>query len=191
MLELNIKKNTTWSIKEIFNCDINKIKEEVSLYVDEWNIDKSRQNTYKTHKDTEMYQLRYMDYEWIPGNTLDFKDINNFKNTESIKEYNDILEKLESLYNGKVVRSELVKLHKNTEVRKHIDQGKMLSVSRRCHVPIITNNNVFFSVLNNEINMKEGVCYEINNAMPHGVKNNSDFDRVHLILDIILKEDYL
>jgi len=33
--------------------------------------------------------------------------------------------------------------------------------------------------------MKEGMCYEINNAKMHSVKNESDDDRYQLIVDII------
>ena len=39
--------------------------------------------------------------------------------------------------------------------------------------------------MDNTINMKEGICYEINNQLPHAAHNNSDLDRIHLIIDIM------
>lgn len=39
--------------------------------------------------------------------------------------------------------------------------------------------------MDNTIHMEEGGWYEINNQMPHYVSNPTDFDRVHLIIDIL------
>jgi aspartyl/asparaginyl beta-hydroxylase (cupin superfamily) len=35
--------------------------------------------------------------------------------------------------------------------------------------------------------MKEGEIWEINNKYLHGVKNQSEFDRIHLIIDYDVK----
>lgn len=179
------EKNSKWSIEKICQFDISNIKKEVLKYSDEWNQDITRQQTYITHKDTKMYQLMFTDYSWEPGDKNISKVVNSFNNKEAILEYDLILKKINKIYNGVVVRSELVLLNPECKIRKHIDEGSMLRISRRCHIPIITNKDVFFTVLNNKINMKEGICYEINNGMPHGVENNSKEERVHLILDIV------
>lgn len=181
-------KNDRWSIKEITNFNIDNIKNEVLYYTSQWLLDISRQNTYKAHKDTEMYQLEFMDYEWKVGYPINITTINNFETNTSIIEYKNICKILEEMYKAKVVRSELVKLKANCSVGIHMDSGDFLKYARRCHIPIITNENVYFKVLNTSINMKEGTCYEINNAMPHGVENNSNYDRVHLIIDLMPNE---
>lgn len=179
------KKNTQWSIDLLGECQVDKIKEEILSFSNEWFLDTSRQEIFKTHKDTQMFQLRYMDYEWQPGNTIDYKDVNSFNSIQAQEQVSQIFNKLESHFDGRVVRAEVIKMLANTEVKAHVDGGNMLYVSRRCHVPIITNKDVFFTVMNNTINMEEGKIYEINNGMPHAVKNSSNIDRVHLILDIL------
>lgn len=190
MIDTNIK-NMKWSMVHRFNFNVENIKNEIIEYSNEWNLDTTRQNLYKTHKNTVMYQLKFMDYDWVPENKDLSYNVNELKTTEAKTEYNNIIKTLEQFYNGVVVRSELVGLMPNSIVRKHIDEGNMFKFSKRCHIPIITNENVYFTVLNNTINMKEGGCYEINNAMPHGVENKSNVLRVHLILDIIEKKYFI
>ncbi len=181
-------KNTTWTIKELSSFEIDGIVDEVSKYQNEWFIDTSRQETYLSHKDTLMYQLQFMDYDWYPELPVDTHAVNSFKTDVAKSQYNYIVRSMESAFDGKVVRSELVVLKANKKVSPHVDGGQMLNISRRCHIPIVTNDNVFFTVFKNRVNMKPGICYEINNGMPHSVENNSELDRVHLILDILPNE---
>lgn len=183
-----LKKDTSWTINEYGQFDIKSILEEVKLYDQEWLIDTSRQDNNLTHKNTEMFQLVYSDYKWLPGEHLEIKNINKLRNFNSEKEFNEIVEFLESKFNGVLCRAEIVKMKANVKIRKHVDGGSFLQYARRCHVPIITNENVFFTVFDNTVNMKAGTLYEINNTLPHSVENNSDQDRVHLILDIMPKE---
>lgn len=180
-------KNTKWSIKEVKRYNIDPIKEAVLLFDAEWYLDTSRQQTFKTHKDTQMFQLRYMDYDWnsFSGIKPEYYNVNRFNNDLANIRLLEIFYDLEQEYECTVVRAELVKMLANTSIRPHLDGGDMLNVSRRCHIPIITNPDVYFTVLDNTVNMLEGQCYEINNGMPHSVNNGSDFDRVHLIIDLL------
>lgn len=184
MLEL-LKKDTTWTILELNSCSIENIKKEVSAYDKEWDLDTSRQDNNVTHRNTKMYQIKYSSYDWIPGLPLDVSDINSFASIEAQKEFSYIVDELEKKYNGKVIRAEVIKMMPMVNIRKHVDGGEFLKYARRCHIPINTNDNVYFTVFNNCINMKEGTIYEINNSLPHAVENNSDQERDHLILDIM------
>lgn len=183
-------KNTKWSIKQVKRYNIDPIKNVVMLFDKEWDIDTSRQETYKPHKDTKMFQLRYMDYDWnsFSGIKPQYWNVNKIENDLAHIRLLEIFYDLEEEYDSVVVRAEIVKMFGNTSVRPHVDGGDMLNVTRRVHIPIITNSDVLFTVLDNTINMQEGVCYEINNGMPHSVKNNSNFDRVHLIIDLLPKK---
>jgi hypothetical protein len=180
-----LKKDTKWTILELNSYPIENIQKEVSSYEAEWDLDTSRQDKNLTHRNTKMYQLKYSSYDWIPGLEINVSDINSFTSKESQKEFIDIIIDLEKKYNGKVIRAELIKMMPNVNIRKHVDGGEFLKYARRCHVPINTNEDVYFTVLDNRINMKEGVAYEINNSLPHSVDNNSNQERDHLILDIM------
>jgi aspartyl/asparaginyl beta-hydroxylase (cupin superfamily) len=56
----------------------------------------------------------------------------------------------------------------------------------RVHIPIITNKDVFFKIEDQIKQLKEGEMWEINNSERlHSVENNSNKDRIHLIIDWI------
>lgn len=92
---------------------------------------------------------------------------------------------------GYIMRAIFVKLLKNSFIPPHIDiVGKSLVLSKRLHIPIITNENCFFSVGDDIRNLKVGEIWEINNDKKmHGVSNNGNEDRIHLIVDWISKND--
>lgn len=180
-----LKKDTSWTINNYGSFGIESLKREVSNFDKEWLIDTSRQDNNVTHKNTNMFQIIYSDYRWIAGQSIEPIVVNRMNRKESNKELALIFEGMEKYFNGKVVRAEFIKMLENVKIRKHVDGGDFLQYARRCHVPIITNENVLFTVLDNTVNMQEGGWYEINNSLPHSVENNSDKYRVHLIVDIM------
>ena len=151
-----IKKDTKWTIQELGFFKIDSIKKEVLNFKEEWLKDISRQSIGTTHMNTEMYRLCATDYEWIPGTDLITEYVNELKFEESKKELFAIYNKLEYYYSGKIIRCEFVKLKANSEVYKHTDGGPLLHYSRRIHIPLITNDLTTFTVMNNEMHMKEG-----------------------------------
>lgn len=90
--------------------------------------------------------------------------------------------------NYEIIRAVLVNLPAGKDIPKHLDAGDSLMYAHRCHIPIITNNDVLFTVDNETIVMKQGEIYEINNSKLHSVNNNGNTDRYHLIVDI--EENY-
>jgi mannose-6-phosphate isomerase-like protein (cupin superfamily) len=47
----------------------------------------------------------------------------------------------------------------------------------------VTNDSVFLTVGSEEVPMKEGEVWEINNTRAHAVRNDGDAARVHLVDD--------
>jgi hypothetical protein len=180
-----IKKDTSWSIQDLGAFNVSAIKAEVSKFSEEWLLDTSRQDNNYTHSKTQMFRICETDYGWVPGSNLETFNVNSFKSEEANNELLDIYKKLEYYYSGKIIRCEAIKMPAMHDIPKHVDGGALLNYSRRVHVPIITNKDVFFTVMDNTVNMKEGGWYEINNQMPHSVSNKSHMDRVHLIIDIL------
>jgi hypothetical protein len=163
--------------------DVSKIAEEVKL-VDSyfWDLDESRQK-YRIHRETKSLFMYTLPLTW-DGIEYPLK-------THSISEKLDLYTKeikdhLENLIpGGKVGRTLYVNLPAKKRIPKHRDNGYYLTNVHRIHLPIITNNNVRFLLGDNSINMKAGTFYEIDNAGFHAVNNDSDQDRIHLIMDII------
>lgn len=179
-------KDTTWQfmVGEI-PFSINQLIDDVNNFNDEWKLDTSRQDKLATHKDTEMFQLKFMDYGWEIGQGNLSKDINKLKNNESQEIMENIYKHLENIYDAKVVRCEIIKMHGKSSIPPHIDSGEFLYLGRRIHVPLVTNKDVIFTVLNHSLNMEIGKWYEINNSLPHSVNNPTDTERIHIIIDLV------
>jgi hypothetical protein len=180
-----VKKDTKWTIQNLGSFNVSALIDEVSSFNDEWFEDTSRQEKGMTHRNTFMYRLCATDYEWVPGTPIKTEYFNNLKTIDAQNELQDIYNKIEEYYSGKIIRCEIIKLTANSEVYKHTDGGAILHYSRRIHIPLITHKDVTFTVMDNTIHMEVGGWYEINNQLPHSVSNKSNIDRVHVIVDVL------
>lgn len=179
-------KNTSWNYQYgSLPIDISSIIQEINSFEEEWLRDTSRQDKLATHKDTKMFQLRFMSYHWELGQGNTSYDINYFKNKQSNESVNAIYEYLENLYDGKVIRGEIIQMNKHSGIKPHVDGGVMLQLGRRIHIPLITNPKVIFEVFGEKKYLEVGNWYEINNIIPHSVINDSEYDRVHFIVDLM------
>lgn len=166
----------------ITKTDIGYVKEVVENFTEEdWNEFDFRQKTFEVHKETKTIPLifdtdfRSSNPTYLPRANLFIDDIKRFSNL------------LKDFYGeGYLIRSILVSLKANSVIAPHIDKGDSLEKCFRVHLPIITNDKVNFIVGDEMKIFKEGELWEINNSGKiHSVENNSDVDRVHLILDWI------
>lgn len=57
--------------------------------------------------------------------------------------------------------------------------------TRRVHVPLKTNPRAFFLTQDGQFHMELGKAYVINPAMPHGVVNEGEEDRIHLMFNVV------
>ena len=106
-----------------------------------------------------------------------------------MKPINEILEKLPSTYERvrfmKLVAGKVIGKHSD-KIDKDIESGNIV----RIHVPIRTNEDVIFTLyenardkIGNEHNLKTGHFYYTDVSKPHAVRNNSNIDRIHLVVD--------
>jgi hypothetical protein len=159
----------------------NKLK---TLTNDDWEEYSYRQITFDVHRKTLTLPLLFNEnFDLEP---LQFKYYNTFKSD---------LDELEMLFkelygSGKFVRCILVNLLAGAQIPIHVDGGESLEISHRHHIPIITNDAVFFQIGDEINNLKTNTLWEINNQKPHGVWNDSTQDRIHMIVDWIEEKDY-
>jgi len=163
--------------------DVSSIKNAMYLFTSgAWDEFDYRQKTFEPHRKTKTIPLIF---------DSDFR-LSNPTYMKNGKLFEKDLVKIASILNehygdGFIIRAILVKLVAGAEIPRHIDRTDSLSVCKRCHIPVSTNPNVFFQVDEEVRNMEEGQIWEINNAQKyHSVSNNSDQDRVHLIVDWML-----
>lgn len=182
----------------IGDIEIAELKSLVLNLTDEqWENFSLRQKRYEVHQHTQSIGLVY-DPDFRHSHptrlpTLDmFEDelkpvlwmtADHFEETEKGKQL------IKENSAGYFVRATLVRLKAGGSIAEHRDMNFSLTHSHRVHLPIVTNDEVWFSVGSETINMREGQLYEINNRRLHSVENKGDDDRVHLILDFVLPSE--
>lgn len=176
-----------FNFNRYLNYDTSLIKNHVDQFSNEWFIDTSRQNEYHTHKDTTSYFIYKSDLGWSVGE--DFKTEQKSNDTTLIDLVEPIIKDLENLHKGVRGNVLLIKLKAKHNIPKHADDGDYLVLSRRHHIPIVTSQDTWFAVGSEKVNMGVGECWEINNTRFHSVENNSDIDRIHLLIDIMPKSE--
>ena len=87
----------------------------------------------------------------------------------------------------KLVAGKVIGKHSD-KIDKDITSGKIV----RVHIPIRTNEDVIFTLyesskdkIGNEHNLKTGHFYYTDVSKPHAVRNNSNVDRIHLVVDCV------
>lgn len=173
--DLNYKIVQTFDVQPIVN-ELSRIGEGI------WNADTTRQTSFSPHKHTKSIFINNVDLQWNGAGY----PIKKHTITSMLNQYTDeIVSTLEKHFNGRVGRTLYINLPAGCEISKHVDNGYYLMNTHRCHIPIMTNDDVDFYLGEETLNMKAGTCYEINNAKLHGVNNRGSTDRIHLLIDII------
>jgi hypothetical protein len=183
-------KREPWNFEDFGQVEISSIQDEVMSYYNEWLVDTTRQDTFQTHKDTFAIQLTALDYLHGIGQAGDCTTSKKLKNEFAKAEFDKLVNKVEQLAAGKLIRAEFISMKLKSRIRAHKDRSDLLYLSRRFHVPIKTNPYVTFSAGADVRHLHFGRLYELNNINYHGVRNDSDENRIHLILDV-LPEQYL
>ena len=174
------------NFKYIGNVDISQLKQKLEENASDWDNQFTRQRAalFDTHRDVETLPL-----QWSAENLHQSPDMVAPK-TEFYSKYYDatlfatLEEQITKVYGkGYFVRIILLKLLARQVIPKHTDNSESLHVNRRIHIPIKTNPNVLFHVGEETRNLQEGEICEIDNVGLHGVENNSDEDRIHLVVD--------
>jgi hypothetical protein len=173
--------------------DISAIKKLVlSLTEENWNEVSWRQERYSVHQFTQTISLMF-DQDFRHENPTKHKFYQLFE--KSIQPLISLIDStvihhskqdISTTKKSYPVRINLVRLLPNGSIPVHNDKNHSLSHSHRIHIPIITNENVIFTVDNKEIHMKEGEVYEINNRLLHTVRNEGTEIRTHMIIDWVI-----
>lgn len=169
----------------IDRINISDIKSFVfGLSNEDWNSWKLRQKNFDVHEKTKTYPL-----EWSEEVDDSFYKIYHKNKSSYIwKLLIPKISKLESYYKGTCVNTMFANLPSGEKIFPHTDASNILLNVHRCHIPIVTNKDVKFYIDEHEYNFEEGFVYEINNSLTHEVHNNSNEDRIHLIVDVLPRD---
>jgi len=78
----------------------------------------------------------------------------------------------------------LARLHPRSDIGMHYDGGNFLTKCHRIHVPLQTNPKVAYCIGDREYYWQRGKAYEFDNTRLHGVRNRSDEQRIHLVINL-------
>ena len=78
----------------------------------------------------------------------------------------------------------ITELPKGSIIPEHADEGELLNTNHRVHIPLVSDPTVKFSLDHKDYYLKPGYAYEINNQLIHAVRNESNIDRIHMIIDL-------
>jgi hypothetical protein len=172
-----------FNFKQYNSFDIEPIKNYIVNFSEEWNLDNSRQDKFYPHKDTTTYFIYETSLEW--DGSIPYSVEQKTNDSLILELVDPIIKYLEHTHEGQRGQVLLIRLKANKSIADHKDGGHYLMNARRHHIPIITSDKTKFYVAGEERLMKSGECWEINNAKEHAVINDSDIDRVHLLIDIM------
>lgn len=170
----------SFNFKMYGNIEVDHLKDNLNGL--DWDEHIIRQSLYEMHKNTQTLEIIW-DMESLQTDKVGKIHPNYYKlNIEPF------LEKIKPIFEsncgkGYFIRILLVKLKANSNIGTHIDKGYSLETCKRAHIPIITNSSVTFTVGGETKYLKEGEIWEIDNSKEHSVDNNSNLDRIHLIMD--------
>ena len=114
-------------------------------------------------------------------------DPNNFKDTELMQPY---IKEIISHISDQVLKVRLMKLNAHCHIPLHQDFFKKDTSNQvtRIHIPVQTNPDVMFTVNDEIMHLKEARIYIVDVSQKHGVENNGDGDRIHLVFDVIIQK---
>ncbi|RHW75859.1 aspartyl/asparaginyl beta-hydroxylase domain-containing protein [Colwellia sp. RSH04] len=131
-------------------------------------------------------------HEGFPGNSaiplisVNGQINNDFKGemlaTEALKQ-SPYLQQVIASFNEVFGRSRLMKLDAGAKVPLHSDINFHWYKRVRIHIPIITDPDVIFHCADKSVHMGAGECWIFDTWKNHQVDNNSNKDRVHLVID--------
>jgi hypothetical protein len=138
-------------------------------------------------KDTFCIPLYWIQCNWMDISTTIPVTIYRFIEFEK---YFTFIEKIKDLLfqhypNTILYQIAFTKLPSKKEITPHTDCHSKCSYPHRIHVVIKSNSNVTFFIKDVAHKFKEGEIVEINNMEKHSVTNDSDEDRIHLLIDLI------
>lgn len=76
------------------------------------------------------------------------------------------------------------RLAANAVIDRHVDGAGSNLLTHKIHVPLVTSERVWFEVGDARFQLHCGQAYELNNLKPHGVRNDGETDRIHLIFEL-------
>ena len=181
------------SLREVIKtCDYKGILEILkTVPEEEWNKDtvvrNSKEKVDNTNLDTRALMLKYKSTAATGPGFVDYEK-NDVETLNKLKPFLDeIISDAKNFYgyeNLKLTNIVFTELRRGGIIPEHSDTGKMLTTHHRIHIPLVSDPAVKFTLDHKDYYLEPGHGYEINNQLTHEVRNESNIDRIHMIIDL-------
>ena len=145
------------------------------------------------------YQVKHYEGEWsaIPLRSIGGKADDIIISPTDNRDYRDTVFLDNSPYLKKVLQTfqcplqavRLLKLNAGSSIKEHRDaELNFESGEIRLHIPVITHTDVDFFLDKERLPLQEGECWYMNFNLLHAINNNSNINRVHLVIDAVVND---
>jgi hypothetical protein len=149
-----------------------------------WNKARFRQDDHDVHARTRSIVFSWLDNAWQPGDPMVVVEA-DWGEPKLAAAVRACAAELLQRRPGKIAKLVLAELSPGAVIKAHVDDVDALTLAHRCHVPIVSNEQVVFSIDGIPYYLEPGKAYEIDNTRRHAVENRSAQRRVHLLCDIM------
>jgi hypothetical protein len=149
-----------------------------------WGRAPFRQHLYDPHGTTRSIVFEWLDNSWRPGEPLTVLSA-DYPPPALTTAATACALALAKRLDGTVAKLMLAELPAGGIIREHRDRAPALVTVHRCHLPIVTDEQVVFLIDGEPHFLEPGTVYEVDNTRRHAVENRSAARRVHLICDIM------
>lgn len=192
LVNMEINYNKVVKIKKIGKVDISELEEKVKLLsAKDWDTKEDFKVNYNKNESSNKGALgstQHIIFKFINKKTTPFEYIHCSRwniwepilmpiliNATKYLNY-------EHPYFPKIM---LASLPAKKFIPPHIDGKSDGYVAHKIHIPIETNSESFFFLEADKFHFEKGIAYEVNNGKVHGVVNNGDTNRIHLIFECL------
>ena len=159
-----------------------------------WKLHQHRQQVTYALRNTEMVSLRHL----IIQDRSQMKNTNDYNQQMTVADtavltqvpmFQTLIKWLEDSFKnagasgvewGRIFFS---KHAANSDIGKHVDEGRYFDFYDRFHFVIQSEGTNIFHIRDEDIELQTGHLYWVNNHVPHWLVNNSDTPRINLIAD--------
>ena len=154
------------------------------------DLAKIREGEWIAHANTSAYEK---DWRCVPLRSVEGRSDNilsidgvNYRDSEILSRCPYFREVIDSFQCEKTsVR--LMEMGPGSTIKLHKDRGTSFEGgTARIHVPIMTAPAVLFTVEDEDVHFSVGNAWYLNASCLHGVRNESDIPRIHLMLDCVV-----
>jgi aspartyl/asparaginyl beta-hydroxylase (cupin superfamily) len=158
---------------------ISSIREEVAALTREW-VAHFNQHDYEGTWSVISLRSTTGESSHIIPDLMKYQDYNDTELMLQCPSIHNLLQQFQCM----IMSVRLMNLRPGSVIREHRDvdlsfeQGEV-----RLHIPVFTNDDVYFFSRDTRISMNEGECWYVNVNIPHRVSNLGSTDRIHLVID--------